>query len=408
MGCANRFNRDALRSAGVTGCATRNETRPRRWRGNPALGIIAVTSRQGTEESMAKANDLYVDVAAGQYLFREGDAGAEMYIIESGRIAILRAARGSEPLALLEPGDFLGEMAILEDQPRFASALAQSDTRLLRIERGAFAELLRQNVEIAIRIMRKLVLRQRRTELRVNELQKALQQLREQSAQAGASPDAAAQYVAERGAAAVVVAPSAQIAVSPQPVAVSSAPAAAAQAVAAMPAAPVAVPAAAPAMAGTRSAAAETPAAAPPAFAAAPAAAPAQNPMPPPMAAPPAAAVAPQAVTRGSAGLALLHAASGERFVLEPGRDEFLVGRIDPVTGITPEINLGPLDSARSLSRRHAKLLRQGALLFLREEVGTANGTFLNGQRLATGAPVGVKPGDRLRFGTIETELIAL
>ena len=161
-------------------------------------------------------------------------------------------------------------------------------------------------------------------------------------------------------------------------------------------------------MAGTRSAAAETPAAAPPAFAAAPAAAPAQNPMPPPMAAPPAAAVAPQAVTRGSAGLALLHAASGERFVLEPGRDEFLVGRIDPVTGITPEINLGPLDSARSLSRRHAKLLRQGALLFLREEVGTANGTFLNGQRLATGAPVGVKPGDRLRFGTIETELIAL
>lgn len=126
------------------------------------------------------------------------------------------------------------------------------------------------------------------------------------------------------------------------------------------------------------------------------------------MAAPPAAAVAPQAVTRGSAGLALLHAASGERFVLEPGRDEFLVGRIDPVTGITPEINLGPLDSARSLSRRHAKLLRQGALLFLREEVGTANGTFLNGQRLATGAPVGVKPGDRLRFGTIETELIAL
>ncbi|MCQ4164164.1 cyclic nucleotide-binding domain-containing protein [Tahibacter harae] len=336
---------------------------------------------------MAKANDLYVDVAAGQYLFREGDAGAEMYIIESGRIAILRAARGSEPLALLEPGDFLGEMAILEDQPRFASALAQADTRLLRIERGAFAELLRQNVEIAIRIMRKLVLRQRRTELRVNELQKALQQLRDPAGQAAVAPGAAGQAAVERAAAGSAPAP------------------------AAVPVAPVVVPAPADSAAVARpSAAAQAPAFAGAPVPAPPSAPPAVAPTPPapspPAAAPPVAAPAPAA--RESAGLALLHAATGERFVLEPGRSEFLVGRIDPVTGITPEINLGPLDTARSLSRRHAKLLRQGALLFLREEVGTANGTFLNGQRLATGAAVGVKPGDRLRFGTIEIELIAL
>ncbi len=105
--------------------------------------------------------------------------------------------------------------------------------------------------------------------------------------------------------------------------------------------------------------------------------------------------------------MSLLHPATGQRFALESGRDEFLVGRIDPVTGITPEINLGPLDTARTLSRRHAKLLRQGALLFLREEVGTANGTFVNGQRLATGTATPVKPGDRLRFGTIDIELVA-
>lgn len=324
---------------------------------------------------MAKANDLYVDVAAGQYLFREGDAGAEMYIIESGRVAILRAARGSEPLAVLEPGDFLGEMAILEDQPRFASALAQADTRLLRIERGAFAELLRQNVEIAIRIMRKLVLRQRRTELRVNELQKALQQVRDPVGPAAAAPGGAGQAAVARAAPASAAAPPASAAAPVVPVA---------------PSAPV------------ESAAAVEPSAAAPALAPAPAppSAPSAVIPPPPAPSPPA--------PRDSPGLALLHAATGDRFVLEPGRSEFLVGRIDPVTGITPEINLGPLDTARSLSRRHAKLLRQGALLFLREEVGTANGTFLNGQRLATGAAVGVKPGDRLRFGTIEIELIAL
>lgn len=308
---------------------------------------------------MAKASDLYIDVPAGQYLFREGDAGAEMYIVESGSIAILRTARGSEPLAVLEPGDFLGEMAVLEDQPRFASALAQTNCRLLRIERSAFAELLRQNVEIAVRIMRKLALRQRRAEQRVSELQQELQRFR---------------------AAAVV-------------------PATAPAAAAAAPVVPAAVAEPPP----------RTPAPAipPPAV---PAPAVIQPPPPPPAApvAAPAPVVASEAASARPAGtLVLVHPASGQRFVLEPGRDEFLVGRIDPVTGITPEINLGPLDTARSLSRRHAKLLRQGALLFLREEVGTANGTFINGQRLATGTATPVKPGDRLRFGTIDIELVA-
>lgn len=303
---------------------------------------------------MAKASDLYADVPAGQYLFREGDAGAEMYIVESGSIAIVRAARGSEPLAVLESGDFLGEMAVLEDQPRFASALAQTNCRLLRIERAAFAELLRQNVEIAIRIMRKLALRQRRAEQRISELQRELQRLR-------AAPAVPAAALAP--APAVLAAAPVVSAGSPSPRAVPES---------------VAVPS------------------------------PAPPPEPVPAVAPPPAAASPVAPARPADTRVLVHAASGQRFELEPGRDEFLVGRTDPVTGITPEINLGPLDIARSLSRRHAKLLRQGALLFLREEVGTANGTFINGQRLPTGVATPVNPGDRLRFGTIDIELIAL
>lgn len=318
---------------------------------------------------MAKANDLYIDVPAGQYLFREGDAGAEMYIVESGSIAILRTARGSEPLAVLEPGDFLGEMSVLEDQPRFASALAQTSCRLLRIERAAFAELLRQNVEIAVRIMRKLALRQRRAEQRISELQQELQRLRVAPAVSAPIPAPAPAPAAPAAPAAPVAAP-----VVPAGVAEMSSPRA-------LPASEVSASAAI------------------------------QSPIPPiapaPVVAPPRAA-APEAVSaRPVATMALVHAASGQRFPLESGRDEFLVGRIDPVTGITPEINLGPLDTARSLSRRHAKLLRQGALLFVREEVGTANGTFINGQRLATGTATPVKPGDRLRFGTIDVELVA-
>lgn len=339
---------------------------------------------------MAKASELYVDVPAGQYLFREGDAGAEMYIVESGSIAILRSARGSEPLAVLEPGDFLGEMAVLEDQPRFASALARTDTRLLRIERGAFAELLRQNVEIAVRIMRKLALRQRRAEQRVSELQQELQQLRAAPAPA-AAPAAAPAPVAVPASAAVApaAAPVPKPAVPSPPVAAPTPPA---------PPVPPAPRPAAPA-----AAAAPAPVAAPPVAPVSVAPAPPAAPViAPPAAAPPSAPPA-----AASAGPALLHAASGQRFPLESGRDEYLIGRVDPVTGITPEINLGALDTARSLSRRHAKLLRQGVLLFLREEVGTANGTFVNGQRIATGEAVPVKPGDRLRFGTIDIELVA-
>jgi pSer/pThr/pTyr-binding forkhead associated (FHA) protein len=98
--------------------------------------------------------------------------------------------------------------------------------------------------------------------------------------------------------------------------------------------------------------------------------------------------------------------ASGQEFALEGG-SEFLVGRPDPVTGINPEVNLGPLDVSRSLSRRHAKLLVEGGRCLLREDVGTTNGTFVNGERVRTGEPVALKPGDKIRFGAVEVEFAA-
>ena len=93
--------------------------------------------------------------------------------------------------------------------------------------------------------------------------------------------------------------------------------------------------------------------------------------------------------------------ASGQVFPLS-GATEFLVGRPDPVTGINPEINLGPLDASRGLSRRHAKLLVEGGEVRVREEVGTANGTFVNTIRLQAGVAARLKPGDVVRFGSIE------
>jgi hypothetical protein len=257
---------------------------------------------------MSAGKDPFLQVAAGAPIFREGDAGSEMYIIETGTVDILRESRGGEPLATLEAGDFFGEMAVLEDQPRFATAIARTPVRLLRIDRAAFGDVLSQNVEIAIRIMRKLTARLRRAEQRATESHGALEDFRKRLAARAEPPPSAA----------------------------------------------------------------------------------------------PAAASAPAA----GGLLRLLHSGSGQQFALL-GASEFLVGRPDPVTGINPEINLGPVDLTRSLSRRHAKIVLADGQVLLREDVCTTNCTFVNGVRIKTGEPVALKAGDKLKFGSVEIDVVA-
>ena len=89
-------------------------------------------------------------------------------------------------------------------------------------------------------------------------------------------------------------------------------------------------------------------------------------------------------------------------FPLAEGK-ETLVGRIDPVTGIHPDIDLTPVDAKRSISRRHARIRRDddGEYSVI-EDVGTMNGTFVNGVRLTAGRGVPVQPGDTVVFGTIQ------
>lgn len=101
--------------------------------------------------------ELQVTFPAGAYVFRQGETGAEMFIIQEGKVEIL-VSKGAEelPLAVLEEGDFFGEMAVLEDLPRTASARAATPCRLLRIDRQTFDQLIRHNPEIAVRMLRKL------------------------------------------------------------------------------------------------------------------------------------------------------------------------------------------------------------------------------------------------------------
>ncbi|MCX7895393.1 MAG: FHA domain-containing protein, partial [Thermoanaerobaculum sp.] len=99
----------------------------------------------------------------------------------------------------------------------------------------------------------------------------------------------------------------------------------------------------------------------------------------------------------------LLHPASQTRFPLDE-QEENGIGRRDPVTGLAPLVDLGPVDPQKTTSRRHATLFFRDGQWYLREEVGVRNGTFVNGRRLQTGEAHPISSGDRLRFGLVEVE----
>jgi CRP-like cAMP-binding protein len=101
----------------------------------------------------------------------------------------------------------------------------------------------------------------------------------------------------------------------------------------------------------------------------------------------------------------LVDVATGTAFFFSNG-DETTIGRADPVTGILPDVDLMPVDDNRSVSRRHAKILRSNGDYLVLEEVGTVNGTYVNDQRIPTGVPVALHNGDLLKIGLIAMKAV--
>lgn len=92
----------------------------------------------------------------GDKIFSEGDLGTEMFIIQEGEVHIVKHLGDEHKvLTALEKGDFFGEMAVIENAPRTADAIAQTSVSLLAINGSRFDEMIRKNPEIAIRIIRK-------------------------------------------------------------------------------------------------------------------------------------------------------------------------------------------------------------------------------------------------------------
>ena len=87
-------------------------------------------------------------------IFSEGQPGKEMYVVESGSIRIFLTTQSRElTLTVLKRGDFFGEMALLEDLPRSASAAAIERTRLIAIGKTDFKFLIQEHPDIAMKVL---------------------------------------------------------------------------------------------------------------------------------------------------------------------------------------------------------------------------------------------------------------
>ena len=232
----------------------------------------------------------------GDYIFREGDEGDEMYIIQTGRVSIQKVIAGKKtPISVLEKGDFFGEMSVLERLPRTADAEALEDADLITINSQTFGEMIRSNPEIAVRMLRKYSMRMR-------EFSDQLELL----------------LVSRDGAQAEV----------PTGEGISQAP------------------------------------------------------------------PTPTIPSKETARAYFIAKNSGKMYHVY--KDEVLLGRYDSVTGHRPEVDLTEEDVNRNVSRRHARLVHKQGAHYIAEEIGSMNGTYLNGKKLSTGVLTPIQDGDEL------------
>lgn len=97
-------------------------------------------------------------LATNEVLFRRGDQGDSLYIIDEGRIKIVRGDEGGGEFVLNHcgPGEAIGEMSLFDQEPRSASVIAVTDSEVLQLKREAFFELLDQRPDVSLVLLQSL------------------------------------------------------------------------------------------------------------------------------------------------------------------------------------------------------------------------------------------------------------
>jgi len=92
---------------------------------------------------------------ANEKIFQEGEVGTEMYLIGAGKVRISKMVPGvgEEALAILEPGSYFGEMALIDDTPRSADATANIPCTLYVIQKADLEELMFLHKDLAYELL---------------------------------------------------------------------------------------------------------------------------------------------------------------------------------------------------------------------------------------------------------------
>jgi CRP/FNR family cyclic AMP-dependent transcriptional regulator len=102
-----------------------------------------------------------IEVPAGKHIVRQGQIGTGFYLISSGRVRVIR---GNETLATLGPGEFFGELSVLDQAPRMAHVIAEEPTVCLALASWDFVRILEQNPKAALSVLRVMAKRLRAAE----------------------------------------------------------------------------------------------------------------------------------------------------------------------------------------------------------------------------------------------------
>jgi CRP/FNR family transcriptional regulator, cyclic AMP receptor protein len=118
-------------------------------------------SMQDTSFGLLTGNDIESRYfKAGSTVFREGDEAHELFVIKSGKV---RIQIGNRTLTELGPDTIFGEMALIDSEPRSATAIAVTDVELVPVGEKQFLFLVSQTPYVALKVMRVLVQRLRAT-----------------------------------------------------------------------------------------------------------------------------------------------------------------------------------------------------------------------------------------------------
>ena len=107
-----------------------------------------------------------IRVARGEFIFTKGSVGSQMYVVLGGQIDVLD---GTTRIATLATGDMFGEMALVSNEPRSATAIAAEDSQLFVLSEATFQSLLNKRVaiQLLLNILRTLSRRLRDTNARL-------------------------------------------------------------------------------------------------------------------------------------------------------------------------------------------------------------------------------------------------